>query len=71
MDFCEYMFAMTNAPFDMNLCGECGGSGGIPELCCNGRECGCMGQPVDFKQCKCGIEPTNKQLKEWAENARV
>ncbi len=34
--------------FDSTKCSECGGTGIVPQGCCDGRECGCMGMPVDF-----------------------
>ncbi len=33
-------------------CAECNGENYILNGCCNGRECGCLGQPVSFTNCK-------------------
>lgn len=64
----EFMRAMMNADYDGNICDKCGGTGLKPVMCCSGNECGCLGMPVDFVACGCGIpEPTNEQLSKWAD----
>lgn len=63
----EFMVGMCNAPFDYNICKECGGTGLRPVKCCSGRECGCMGMPVDFVDCDCGRPvPSEEQIKKWS-----
>lgn len=52
------------------LCAKCGGYNYELLGCCGGRECGCMGQPVDSKPCsKCNIdgnkEPSLQAQKDW------
>lgn len=39
-----------------------------PEFCCNGRECGCMGLPIDPPYCdKCYAEAMEEANKKYAE----
>lgn len=61
MDYVDFMiscsdFLKNNA--DYKICNDCGGTGISAIICCNGKECGCYGQPIDFKlKCsKCGIQ---------------
>ncbi|ENX48272.1 hypothetical protein F886_00073 [Acinetobacter sp. NIPH 542] len=37
----------------MNKCDECQDTGIVFIGCCSGHQCGCMGQPVAAKKCKC------------------
>lgn len=69
LTFTEFMRGMGSAPWEPQICEDCGGNGLKPVMCCDGRECGCMGMPVDFEPCGCGISPpSDEQIKEWAEN---
>ncbi len=44
-------------------CPTCGGTGVIGIGCCNGADCTCRGQPIEFRACKCGAEePTEEEL---------
>ena len=59
MDYCEFMrycvdYLLNNHNY--SICNCCGGTGINAIMCCNGRDCGCYGHPVDFKlNCKeCG-----------------
>jgi hypothetical protein len=57
------MIGMTNAPFDVSKCPHCGGTGLEPIICCSGYECGCRGQPVDFKMCGwCDYPPVTEEM---------
>jgi len=65
-DYVEFMIGLMNAPWDNDICSECGGSGMRPVHCCSGMECNCRGMPIDFVECNCGIErPSEEQIKEW------
>ncbi len=52
-------------------CNECGDEHYILIGCCNGYQCGCMGQPVNITNCKkCnpeGDKPIKGSLSEYAE----
>ena len=68
ISFGVYMRGLCRAPGDYNICKECGGIGLKPIYCCDGRECGCYGLPIDFVDCECGTEkPTIEQIKKWEE----
>lgn len=67
LDFPTFMHGMMNAPWDDDKCGDCGGTGGKPDWCCNGHMCGCRGMPIDFGPCNCGSEqPSSDKIREWA-----
>lgn len=40
-------------PYDM--CQDCGNTGVVLVGCCSGYQCGCLGMPVAFEKCKCGM----------------
>ena len=66
--YCQFMKACYSLPFDISKCEDCGGSGVVPDMCCNGMECGCMGLPVDYGPCGCGIPfPSDEKLLEVLE----
>jgi hypothetical protein len=67
MDFGDYMRAMDKLPgVPDHPCNECCGTGAVAMMCCNGRECGCMGLPVDYQPCECGAPfPTEEQLAKY------
>ena len=52
-----------------NECKECSGENYVLIGCCNGRECGCMGQPVAVTNCKqcnpSGLEPMGDYVSEY------
>lgn len=63
MTMSDFMNGLSNAPWDNRICKDCGGTGWKAVMCCNGQECGCMGMPVDFKQCACNIKSlTDEQI---------
>lgn len=57
----EWMTAVMEALeaeyHDPHDCERCGGIGVEPVMCCDGRECGCMAMPIDFRTCSCGSTP--------------
>jgi hypothetical protein len=53
VDYMKYCSDFYSHNFNHEKCSECGGTGIIPMMCCNGHECNCMGYPVDFKT-QCG-----------------
>ena len=68
LSYCDFMNGMCNAPFLPEYCYDCGGNGLKPVYCCEGlrNECGCLGMPVDFVPCECGIKPvTDDQIRRW------
>ena len=67
MDFGDYMRALAAMPgVPSSACRECFGTGARPVMCCNGHECGCYGQPIDYKQCECGTPfPTEEQIQKY------
>lgn len=67
ISFSEFMLGMVNAPFDHNVCDKCGGLGAEPVMCCDGRECGCRGMPVDFRKCNSckSIIPSDHIIKSY------
>ncbi len=68
IDFPTYMRGLCNAPWDSSQCGDCGGNGLRPVMCCNGRDCGCLGMPTEFVDCDCGrTPPTDEQIRKWSE----
>jgi len=72
LDFVEFMAGMNSAPWEYQICEHCGGNGLKPVMCCDGRECGCMGMPVDFILCGCGIAPPSAEdIMTWAKEAEV
>lgn len=52
MDYITFMNGLSQALYDKNICKDCGGTGWKPLMCCNGRECGCMGMPIDNEYSK-------------------
>ena len=67
IDFRTYMRGLCNAPWDNDKCGDCGGTGLTPEICCNGTNCGCLGLPIDFTECHCERKPpTDEQIEAWS-----
>lgn len=34
--------------YDYSICNDCGGTGLSAIMCCNGKDCGCHGLPMDF-----------------------
>lgn len=40
-------------------CKKCNDTGVVVDGCCSGYECGCLGMPVMFINCKCGQKPSN------------
>lgn len=64
MEFGDYMRALDAMPgVADHPCNECCGTGAVAVRCCDGRECGCYGQPIDYRPCKCGTPfPTEEQL---------
>jgi len=70
LEYSEWMHGLFNAPGDNSKCQDCGGIGLVPEGCCSGRECGCMGLPVDYRGCHCGADqPTDEQIRRWSDRA--
>ena len=62
LTFVEYMntlFKYSKENWDNKKCDQCGGVGIVPVMCCSGKDCTCVGLPVDFKlECKiCGAKP--------------
>ncbi len=56
-EFMNKALKLWQAPMPDNpSCATCHDTGLVPETCCGGFECGCMGLPVDFKTCDCGAE---------------
>ncbi len=67
MEYPDYMRGLMAAPWDVEECIECGGSGAMAVLCCDGRECGCHGQPVEFIECHLCDRPfpRTEQIASW------
>jgi len=56
---------MNNAEY----CNKCGGYNYYLLGCCSGRECGCMGKPVDAKPCsECNQDGEKEPSDEAKEN---
>lgn len=36
---------------ESEACDTCRGANYLPEMCCSGHECGCLGRPIDVKPC--------------------
>lgn len=71
MDYFTFTDGLLAAPWKKDICPGCGGTGWKPVMCCNGQKCGCMGMPVDFILCDCGITPaTDEQIKQWYEDSK-
>lgn len=48
-----------------NECKKCMGDNYVALMCCNGRECGCMGLPTDFEPCeKCNKDESKSACKD-------
>lgn len=52
------------------FCNTCGGYNFELIGCCSGRECGCMGQPVDSQPCQecnrnCNKEPSEQAKQDY------
>ena len=58
-------YLQENADY-ISKCPECGGTGLSAIICCDGTDCGCMGQPIDFIQCK-NCDTLFPELKERVE----
>jgi len=47
-------------------CPSCGGTGVVGIGCCDGSDCTCRGQPIDFRACTCGADqPSEDVLKNY------
>lgn len=66
LSYSEYMIGLQSAPWYQHICPDCGGHGLRPKRCCDGKECACMGQPIDFEDCVCGrTPPSPDKIREW------
>lgn len=48
---------LDGVTFSPAICSACGGTGVEVVRCCNGYECACRGQAVDFRRCSRGCVP--------------
>jgi len=67
---------VTNTPTDpaSDPCEKCGAPvfGYVEQRCCDGRECGCMGRPLEPCLCeKCWAEYTADAARRAAEFSKV
>lgn len=46
----------------MSNCNICQDTGVVFLGCCSGNQCGCMGQPVAAKNCKCGQQVNEEKM---------